>query len=388
MLLVYVSHWRFPSAKVSSRIAMRTCEEFVRHGHQAELWVPWRRNPQFLGVDPFTYHRIERSFVIRRLPAIDLIDILPGKLGFFLMLASFNVSVVCYAFLRGLVKKAVFYPLDFRNVILLNIFKPHIYLEAHDFYKTPFRQLNYWCYRGARGVIATNRTKMQSLQKEFSIPPERLLHKPCPVDTSMFRISTSREEARRILGVPEDRTIILYCGQVILWKGVDILLEAPAFLAPHEFIYIIIGGDDISIGEFKNKHKAVNPRNVILVEGKTHKDIPLWLRAADVLVLPNTARDYTSKYDTSPVKLFEYMASGRPIVSSDLPSIRNIVDETMVWFFEPDNPQSLAGMIHSAIADSSKSREKSMRAQAEAEKYTWHRRFTDIFKFIKATINV
>lgn len=388
MLLIYVSHWRFPSAKVSSRIAMRTCEEFIRHGQQAELWIPWRRNPQFRGVDSFAYHRVARSFVLHRLPAVDLLGILPGKLGFFLMLVSFNISVVCYAFLRGLVKKAVFYPLDFRNVILLNIFKPSIYLEAHDFYKTPWGWLNYWCYRGARGVIATNHMKMQSLQKEFGLLPERMLHKPCPVDTAMFRISTPREEARKTLGLPADQTIILYCGQVVLWKGVDILLEAPAFLTPQEFIYVIVGGDDISIAEFKDKHKAINPRNVILVEGKTHKDIPLWLRAADVLVLPNTARDYTSKYDTSPVKLFEYMASGTPIVSSDLPSLRNIVDENMVWFFEPDNPRALAGAIHSALADSSKSREKSARAQEEAEKYTWQKRFTDIFKFIEVTMNL
>lgn len=387
MLLIYVSHWRYPAGKVSSRIAMRTCEEFVRHGHQAELWVPWRRNPQFRGVDPFVYHHILRSFIIRRLPALDLINIMPGKLGFFLMLLSFNISVVGYAFLRGLVKKAVFYPLDLRNIILLNFFKPRIYLEAHDFYKTPWAWLNRWCYRSARGVIATNRMKMQSLQKEFGLLPERMLHKPCPVDTAMFRISTAREEARRVLGLPHDKTIIVYCGQVILWKGVDILLEVPAFLTSKEFIYVIVGGDDLSIEEFKNKHKATNPRNVILVEGKTHKDIPLWLRAADVLVLPNTARDYTSKYDTSPVKLFEYMASGRPIVSSDLPSLRNIVDESMVWFFEPDNPQALAGAIHSALADRPKSLEKSVCAQKEAEKYTWYRRFTDIFKFIESTIN-
>lgn len=387
MLLIYVSHWRYPSAKVNSRIAIKTCEEFVRHGHKSELWIPWRRNPQFRGADPYDYHRVKRVFSIRRLPAIDLIGILPGKFGFFLMVASFNVSVAVYAFFRGLVKKAVFYCLDLRDVVLLNIFRPRIYFETHDFYKTPLAWLNRWCFRSARGVIATNRMKMQFLQKEFGLPPERLLHKPCPVDTSMFRISASRKEARKELGLPEDMTIILYCGQVILWKGVDILLEAPAFLTPREFIYIIIGGDDISIGEFKNKYKAVNPRNVTLVEGKTHKDIPVWLRAADVLVLPNTARDHTSKYDTSPVKLFEYMASGRPIVSSDLPSIRNIVDESMVWFFEPDNPRALADAIHSALADLPKSREKSARAQEEAEKYTWDRRFTDIFKFIESTMD-
>ena len=388
MLLIYVSHWLYPQKKVNPRVAMRTLEEFVRQGHRAELWVPWRRNrdPDLKGVDPFEYHRIQRVFTIRRLPAIDLIGILPGKLGFFLMVATFNVSVVFYAILRRVLYKAIFYCLELRDIVFLTVFKPKIFYEIHDFYKTPIALLNRWCYQNARGLITTNRLKMPILKKEFDIPMERIFHKPNAVDTSMFRISASREEARKKIGLPQDQVIILYCGQVVLWKGADGLLAAHSFLKPNEFIYFNVSGDDITIGEFEERKRALDPKNVIVVKGVTHKDIPMWLRAADVLVLPNTARDHASKFDTSPVKLFEYMASGRPIVCSDLPSLRNVVDDTMVWFYEPDNPEALADAIHAVFDNPQKSEEKSKKAQEEAEKYTWDRRFKDIFGFIEVRL--
>ena len=338
-------------------------------------------------MDSYEYHNVKRNFTIHRLPAIDLMGVFPGKFSFFLMVASFNISVTLYALIRGLTRRAIFYCLDIRDVVVLNLFKPILYFEAHDYYKTPIGWLNRWIFSSARGVTATNRMKMHSLQEEFGLPPERTLHKPCPVDTSAFRIETSREEARKILGLPSEETVIVYTGQVIFWKGVDTLLASHKFLKPNERIYFIVGGDDGVIEEFKRKYREAGaPENAVVVEGQTYKDIPSWLKAADIAALPNTARDHDSKFNTSPVKLFEYMASGRPIVAADLPSLRNILDESMAWFFEPDNPESLAKVIHSILENPKVAQEKAAVAEKESEQYDWKNRFDGIFKFIDATL--
>lgn len=386
MNIIYISHWRYPSAKVNSRVSIRTCQEFADRGHASELWIPWRSNPQFKGVDAYDYHHVKKNFTIHRLPAIDLMGVFPGKLSFLLMVASFNFSVALYALFRRIARKAIFYCLDVRDVVVLNLFGPILYFEAHDYYKTPADWLNHWIYRSAKGITATTLMKMQSIQQEFGLPPERTLHKPCPVDTAMFRIDMPRDEARKILGVPLEEKIIVYTGQVIFWKGVDTLLASHSFLKPNERIYIIVGGDDGVIEEFKSKHREANAENVKVIEGQVHKDIPLWLRAADVLALPNTALDYNSKYNTSPVKLFEYMASGRPIVASDLPSLRNIVDESTAWLFEPDNPESLAKTIHTILENPKDAQEKAAVAAKESEQYDWKNRFDGIFKFIDETL--
>lgn len=382
--IIYISHWRYPSAKASPRIAMRTCTELIRQGFEPEMWTARRQNSRLKGVDPFEYYHLEKNFPIHFLPVIDLTEMFPGKFWFFLMVGSFNVSVFFYTLWRGLMKKAIFYCLDFRDVVLLFPFKPNFFFEAHDFYKTPFDWLNRWFFTMAQGLTVTNRLKMEMFPKEYGIPQEKLLHKPCPVDTSAFRIPLSREEARNKLNVPHDETIILYGGQVLLWKGVDGLVDAHAYLKPKEVIYFIVGGDDENIKkEFREKCESLHTDHINVVEGQTHKDMPTWLRAADVLVLPNTGRDHASRYDTSPLKLFEYMASGRPIVASDLPSIRDIVDDRMVWFFEPDNPKAMADAIHAALENKAEAEKKSALAQTEAEKYTWERRWSDIIQFMR-----
>lgn len=357
--------------------------EFAKLGFEVEHWVPWRYNPKLRGVDPFDYYHLEKNFVLRRLPAMDLMGIIPGSFSFFLMVATFNVSVVLYALFRGLTKSAVFYCLEIRDIVLLKLLDPHVFYEIHDFYKTPYGWLNRWCYRKARGVTATNIMKMKSFQKEFNVEPARMLHKPCPVDASAFRISVSQEEARKKLGISLDQKIVLYCGQVLLWKGVDGLLESHKYLGKNEFIYFIVGGDDKKVlSDFKEKHRALGARNVVIVEGQLHHDIPFWLKVADALVLPNTARDPVSKYDTSPLKLLEYMASSKPIVAADLPSIRNIVDDSMAWFYEPDNPKALADAVHAAFSEPDKSQKRCQKANEEVEKYVWERRLTDIRNFI------
>ena len=69
------------------------------------------------------------------------------------------------------------------------------------------------------------------------------------------------------------------------------------------------------------------------------------MKSADILVIPNKQGDKASEEYTSPLKLFEYMASHRPIISSDLPSLREILTEKEALFFKPDSPGDLAKVL-------------------------------------------
>ena len=106
MKLIYISHFRFPSEKTHSAFAMKTCEEFAKQGIDVEMWASYRFNPDFRGVDPFVYHGIDRVFSIKKIPAADLMSILPGSLGFYLLLFSFNVVLAVYS-LRSIFKKNI-----------------------------------------------------------------------------------------------------------------------------------------------------------------------------------------------------------------------------------------------------------------------------------------
>ena len=105
----------------------------------------------------------------------------------------------------------------------------------------------------------------------------------------------------------------------------------------------------------------------------------MYLRAADVLVLPNSAKKEVSKTYTSPMKLFEYMASSVPIVASDLQSLREVLDDSTCYFFISDNSESLATVITKALKDL-QAPAKAARPHEKVQRYTWGNRAESILK--------
>ncbi len=382
MKIIYISHWRFPSEKTMSPLIMKTCEMFAEGGIEVELWIPWRQNRWFAHFDPFEHHGIERNFIIRRIPSLDFTATFPGSFFFFLMLVTFQVS----AFLYLLFTPSILYFHDVRDALLPALWGKPMFLEIHDFYKSKFGWINRRVFSRITGFIVTNRFKMEALKNDFGIPENKMLHQPNAVDIAMFGISISRNDARQKLNLPAEQKIILYTGHLFYWKGVDVLLEAAKQFSIFNFQFskntefIFVGGTDADIANFRKK--AEGHGNVKIMGRRPHWEIPLWQKAADILVLPSPAKYPESKYETSPVKLFEYMASGTPIVASDVPSVRNIVDERFVFFFEPDNPRKLAEAVRSVLANPGEAEKKAVAARKEVEKYSWERRKDAILSLI------
>jgi glycosyltransferase involved in cell wall biosynthesis len=118
---------------------------------------------------------------------------------------------------------------------------------------------------------------------------------------------------------------------------------------------------------------------VTFVGFRSHSDALLFQRAADVLVLPHSMKYVHSAYYTSPLKLFEYMAAGVPIVASDLPSNREVIRHGQNgWLVEPDNPGALAQAIHRLLEDRDEAEELAKQATHDVQRYTWERRAGEI----------
>lgn len=120
-----------------------------------------------------------------------------------------------------------------------------------------------------------------------------------------------------------------------------------------------------------------------MVGHRPHQEIPYWLKAADVLVLPNSAKEKISRFYTSPLKLFEYMASGTPIVASDLPSIREVLNEKNAVLVKPDSPEFLTAGIMKVLENPYLSDKISKQAFQDVQNYTWEKRAEKILRFIK-----
>ena len=109
----------------------------------------------------------------------------------------------------------------------------------------------------------------------------------------------------------------------------------------------------------------------------------MFLKTADVLVLPNSAKEAISALYTSPLKLFEYMASRKPIVASNLPSIREVLNEKNSILVRPDDAWALVGGIKKALEDIVLSGRISQAAFENAREYTWEKRAAKIIRFIQ-----
>jgi glycosyltransferase involved in cell wall biosynthesis len=160
------------------------------------------------------------------------------------------------------------------------------------------------------------------------------------------------------------------------WKGLDIFLES-AKLFDQSFLFIAIGGTK---DEIKTITSVGISSNVRLVERVNNSNIPKYLKSADVLVIPNRSGDIISEKYTSPMKLFEYMASGVPIVASDLPSIREIINDSNGILVGPDNAELLSQGINLALLPSNTRAQKAL--EDVKSKYSWGKRAEIIKDFI------
>jgi glycosyltransferase involved in cell wall biosynthesis len=195
------------------------------------------------------------------------------------------------------------------------------------------------------------------------------------VSLESFNDSLGREKARNLLRLPQEKRIVVYSGTVSNLKGIPYVVSAAKVLPDVDFL---LAG--IIAQEFRNIEL---PKNMKLLGRKDQKEIPTLLQAADVLLLPHPKGEYSQ----SPMKLFEYMASGVPIVASKLPSLCEVLNDSNAVLVEPENPDSLVGGIEKVFSDRANAQTLAAQARGDVNEYTWEKRGGMIAAFIRAELN-
>lgn len=159
---------------------------------------------------------------------------------------------------------------------------------------------------------------------------------------------------------------IVYAGSFFPWKGAAELVAAAAALPDCRIT--LIGGEDERIAEFKSMLSS-GGAEVVFSGRMPHQQVMQQLAGACVAVLPN--RDDTDSAFTSPIKLFEYMATGCAIVASDLPSLREILGPDDAVWVTPGDAASLAEGIRALAGNPDRARLLGERVRAKSAAYTW-----------------
>jgi len=394
--LVYIANARLPTEKAHGYQICKMCEAFASLGLKVKLLHPYRDNP-LAGESVFEFYGVRPIYEVQSLPNWDVVRLnrwIPGRL--------FRPIFFLHALLWGLYAASVarryradlYFTRDSTVAYWLARMGLPVVYEVHI---VPKRAQRWLMKKMARyplplRVIALSGVIKEQLVK-MGFEEEKVIVLHHGVDLSRFKNLPSKEKCRQELGLPLERPIIGYIGRfrtMGMEKGIPDLIEAMKYLplvnntAP---LLLCVGGPMDSVRGYFDlaRHVGVPPSLLRFVDRVPPIEVPYWIGASDVVVLP-LRPEYVDKVGVMPLKLFEYMAAGVPIVATDLPSLREVLRHgENAWLVPPNDPKALAEGIRHLLENPNLARTLSAQAREDVKQYTWERRAATILKFLESS---
>lgn len=384
--LAYLANMRLPTEKAHGLQIVENCAALADAGAAVTLVVPRRRNtPELAGANPWEHYGVTENFRVVRLPCVDLLPWARGweRLAARLQSTTFTLAVLGWAAVHP---RHVFYSRHELPLVLLRTFVParRLVYEVHQRLTSPLGSLlQRRAVRACGCVLAVT----ASLADHLGTTRARVLRDG--FRASRFeRVTTGGDPRARLTDDPA-AVIVGYVGRLTtlgMAKGLPALVDAFARLRDPRLHLCVVGGP-------ADEARALGARwqSLGLPSGHLHlagdvppADVPSWLAAFDVCAMPFPRTPHFS-YDASPLKLFEYMAAGRAILATALPSVEEVVHHgSTAWLVEPDNVDALAQGLSTLCNDAALRARLGAAARDEAAQYTWASRAGRILSAIAA----
>ncbi len=371
--LFLIANARMPSQRAQSLQVAHMASGFARAGVRTTLFYARRHGPPPLArdavLDFYAVPAGPRPELVA-LSCVDWIERTPRRLQFAparLQELSFARSAARRA---ASAPEALVYCREIEAARLLGA-RMRVFLELH---RVPGGRLRRrWLREAAqtcRGIVAISAGVRDDLL-ELGLDGARIAVEHDAVDLARFATLPGRAAARAELGLAEQDVVCAYTGGLLEWKGVDVLVEAAR--ACPEVRFVIAGGMEADVARIRAA--AAGLANVRVDGFQPPARVPLYLAAADLGVVPNRSRPAISARYTSPLKVFEALAAGLPLVVSDLPSLREILaSEADAVFAAPDDPAALAAGLRRLAADLGLRRALAARGRERVREHTWDAR--------------
>ncbi len=386
MKIIYLVNARIPTEKAHGYQIMKMCEEFFLQKVDIELWVPTRANP--IKYNAFEYYKLDESFKIKYLSSFDFLRFVKifGRWSYYAQVLTFALKVL----INKIPKDAIVYTRNPELAFILKLKGHKVVYECHDWFATKAK-INLFLLKKCDKIVCTNNyIKQNFINNGFD--EKKLLTAPNGVDISIFGIKDNKEEAVKKLKLEKEIEEKLLLSKVLLYtgsyktmevgKGIRETLEALKILDKENLFFVAVGGSEAHIKFYQDLAKELGVADSTLFLGRyEQRELALFQRASDMLMMPFPDKAHY-KYHMTPLKMFEYLAGGRPIIASDLPSIREILDENTAVFCEPGNASDLALAIKNTIANHGLVEFICKNAKVEAEKYTWDERARRVREFL------
>ena len=364
--VIYISQGNIPSKWAHTFQAMKMAEGLAKHVDCLTLVTGGGLfSSRTASVDLTEWYGLRYPFRVKRLPVHWRLSE-PFFAGY--RYPKFDWAAVLFARFRfpDLVFTRSPYAGYLSAKVRLNtILETHIEIEHPEFHHVVAA-----CHSPHLHGVVTVTNYLRDSYVQAGVPEAKAVVCPDGVDLASFANLASPEVLRKELGLPIGQKIATYCGHLYEHKGVYCIFEA-ARQTP-TVLFCLVGGWPNEIA--RCRAAAQDLRNVRFMGFVPNRQIPKYIKASDFLLLPNSMR-HAQANTTSPLKLFEYMASERPIIASRIPAFRQLLrHKRNAYMVEPDSGKA----IHNAICRLCKApelcREISSGAWRDVQGFTWSNR--------------
>lgn len=371
--ILVVANTRLPSKRAQALQVVQTSAAFARAGARTTVVHARRRQVEALpaGVGLWEWYGVAAGPrpELCATSCIDWIDLVPRRLQYWparLQERSFARNAAREVSRRD--AAALVYSREVEAALpLVRRGRAGVFLEIHRVPEGRLRRAELRaCAAACAGVVAISGGVRDDLVA-LGVDRGRIVVEHDGFEPARFAHLPSRAAARAALGLPADAPLVVYTGGLLEWKGVEVLVDAARGLP--EVRFAIAGGMDADVERLRAR--AGGLANV-RIDGFVAPDrVPLYLAAGDVGVVPNRSTPAISARHTSPLKVFESLACGLPLVASDLPSLRDVLDDESALFVAPDEPAALARGLRELLADAPRRERMAAAGRERARLHDW-----------------
>jgi glycosyltransferase involved in cell wall biosynthesis len=306
MKIIYIANSMMPSRSANSIQVMKTCEAFSKKGAEITLLIPLSLKSLFARIDLFDFYCIGKRFKIKKIFSLPR----RGIAVFYLLSAAYTIFK----------KVDIIYTRQIEAAMLASLCRKRFVLEMHsDLIDRVDRLFYRWIYRSKfflRLILISSYLKKMFLiygfdKKKISVLPDG-------VDINIFVNKKTRKYKRIRVG---------YGGHLFKGRGIETIEELSVSMPNIDFY--LWGGTDKLLDYWRKRTKDI--KNIYFEGFVKNNILAAKLANCDVLVMPYQEKVavFGNRGDTvkwmSPLKMFEYMATGRPIIASDLAAIREVL---------------------------------------------------------------
>jgi glycosyltransferase involved in cell wall biosynthesis len=373
MKIVYISAGEIPSNKANSIQVMKVCQAFARQGQTVTLLSPATQ-----AVEP-DWESLSAHYGLSKPFELQFISLQP-----FWKRRDFAWKAVFKARSLG---ADMIYARALPPAVLGLLLRIPVILEMHQL---PGGTFGPWWYRlflllsGRKRLVPITHALKLVLEKEYKpvLPESQVVVASSGVDLERFIDLPDAPTARSRLNLPSRWTAVC-TGHLYAGRGMELILELARRMPDVNFLWI--GGTVQDVNIWRKRISASGYQNVTLTGFIPNSELPLYQAVADALLIPFSRNLTTSGGENtsdvcSPMKTFEYMAAGRVIVSSDLPVLREVLNETNAILCPPEDAYAWEQALRGLQMDPNAGQLLAIQARRDVEKYTWDARCRSILE--------